>query len=442
MTTRPQPHLPLSLFTLLLTLCVLLPVAVRAAEEGWTDDMTAAMTAAREADRDILIDFTGSDWCPPCIALHENVFSQDVFKEAARERFELVVMDFPQNSELPEATAAQNDQWAARIGLEAFPTVLLLDSRARAYGKMAGYSGEGVEAFIAQLDEMQAVKAARDEAFAAAEGAEGQAAAEALDRGLSELDAELVTVGYEPQIDRIIQLTPEGSDLNEKYAAMRRDMRVQEAMPAVKEQLENGQVAEAVGTIDGLIERHDPSPGMRAKLLGMKAQALMQSGDFDGAAQAADALGEVETEDSTQVASMAQMRAGIYAQAGQWEKAAAALDEGIQAADEVAAKQELLLNKSQVYQFQGDSQKSLEALEQAAGMEGSQPGMTQQILANYAFVLFQMQKFDEAEAKLDEAIAAAPGSPMVGDLENGKVQIQAAKAQAAPPPAPVVPGGE
>ncbi len=423
MHTRP-------LTALILLIALLSPSLAHAADEGWTADMAAAQKAAQASGKDILIDFTGSDWCPPCIALHDDVFSKEEFQKAAAERYELVVMDFPQRLVLPEATQEQNARWARKIGLEGYPTVLLLDAEGRAFGKTVGYSGEGLDAFMGMLDEMQATKAKRDAAFAAAGEATGQTKAEALDRGLSELDAGLLTVGYGPQVDAIVDATDEGSELHEKYTGMKRDLLVREALPTVQEQLEGGQVDEAVHSIDGLIERHRPSPSMRAMLLNMKVGALMNAGNLDAAVAAADEMGKVEATDAATVTAMAQQRAGVYARAGRWEQAVAALDQGVAGTQEVAAKQELLLNKSQVYQFQGDPESSLAALDEALALEGTQPPVQQQILANQAFVLFQLERFDEAGAKLDAAIAAAPDSPAVGDLRNGKQQIEAAKAAA------------
>jgi len=57
------------LFALLLA-----PVAVMASE-GWLTDLDAAKKQAAAEKKDILIDFTGSDWCGWCIKLDKEVFS-------------------------------------------------------------------------------------------------------------------------------------------------------------------------------------------------------------------------------------------------------------------------------------------------------------------------------------------------------------------------------
>ena len=44
------------------------------AAPGWETDFAAARKQAREQKKDLLIDFTGSDWCGWCKRLKEEVF--------------------------------------------------------------------------------------------------------------------------------------------------------------------------------------------------------------------------------------------------------------------------------------------------------------------------------------------------------------------------------
>jgi len=50
-----------------------------APNDGFTTDVKAAIEEALEQDKDILLLFTGSDWCPPCKKLESEVFSQQEF---------------------------------------------------------------------------------------------------------------------------------------------------------------------------------------------------------------------------------------------------------------------------------------------------------------------------------------------------------------------------
>ena len=49
--------------------------------EGWSTDVEAAVAQAKKENKAVLVEFTGSDWCPPCIMMRKNVFSKKEFVE-------------------------------------------------------------------------------------------------------------------------------------------------------------------------------------------------------------------------------------------------------------------------------------------------------------------------------------------------------------------------
>ena len=63
---------------------------------GWGDDYKAALAAAAKDNRNVLLDFTGSDWCGWCIRLKRETFDKPEFKAYADKNLELVEIDFPQ----------------------------------------------------------------------------------------------------------------------------------------------------------------------------------------------------------------------------------------------------------------------------------------------------------------------------------------------------------
>jgi thiol:disulfide interchange protein len=134
---------------------LLLPSRRASASEGWLSDFDGAKKAATAANKPILADFTGSDWCIWCKRLDAEVFSQDVFKSFARENVVLFVADFPQERELDEATANQNRRLAEQYGVQGFPTVLLLDAGGKVLAR-TGYRRGGADAYVAHLRELVA----------------------------------------------------------------------------------------------------------------------------------------------------------------------------------------------------------------------------------------------------------------------------------------------
>jgi protein disulfide-isomerase len=134
------------------TLAACLAVLQVSAAEDWLTDLPAAKAKAKEEKKLVLIDFTGSDWCPPCKALHKNVLATSEFGEYAKKNLVLVDIDFPnakkQSPELKKANNALKDQFK----IEGFPTIVVLDADGKELGRSVGYGGDTVKAFIGKIE--------------------------------------------------------------------------------------------------------------------------------------------------------------------------------------------------------------------------------------------------------------------------------------------------
>ncbi len=178
--------------------------------EGWSHDFEAAKKQAAEEKKDLLMDFTGSDWCGWCIKLNDEVFKHEPFKEGVKDKFVLVELDYPQDkSKLSEETIQQNEKLQEKYSIQGFPTILLCDAEGRPYAR-TGYQPGGAEKYVAHLNELRGNKEARDKAFAEAEKAEGAAEAKALVAALKamELEDALVAEFYPSVIDKIKAADP------------------------------------------------------------------------------------------------------------------------------------------------------------------------------------------------------------------------------------------
>jgi len=126
--------------------------AVSVAHAGdYLTSFEAGKEKAVAEKKPLLVKFTGSDWCPPCIKLHEEVFSKSSFKKSVEKDFVVVVLDFPKKTKLPEEEAAANKEVARRYGLKSYPTVLLMDSKGKVFKSMSGYDGSGAKAYLKSL---------------------------------------------------------------------------------------------------------------------------------------------------------------------------------------------------------------------------------------------------------------------------------------------------
>ena len=122
-----------------------------AEESQWQNDPdTATKTAAKEK-KDLLLLFTGSDWCPPCQKLEQEVFSDEDFYAEAEGDFVFVKFDFLKNSPIREEVQKKNEEWANKFGVDSFPTIVLVDPQLRPYA-FAGYEKGGSENFLGMLE--------------------------------------------------------------------------------------------------------------------------------------------------------------------------------------------------------------------------------------------------------------------------------------------------
>lgn len=118
--------------------------------EGWSTDLDKALADAKASKKSVLVEFTGSDWCPPCIAMRKNVFSKKEFVQAASKNFILVELDFPKSD---KALADKNKPLAEKYKIEGFPTVILLNSEGKEFNRFFASEFPKTEDFLKHLDE-------------------------------------------------------------------------------------------------------------------------------------------------------------------------------------------------------------------------------------------------------------------------------------------------
>jgi thioredoxin-related protein len=134
-------RLSLPSIALALTFCV----SVIAAP---TTDFAAALKTAAAENKPILLEFTGSDWCPPCMMMKKEILSQDAFKSFADDKLVSVELDFPRAKEQSPELVKQNDELQSKFKVEGYPTFILLDSGGKELGRTVGFMAGGPSAFI------------------------------------------------------------------------------------------------------------------------------------------------------------------------------------------------------------------------------------------------------------------------------------------------------
>lgn len=264
----------LKLATIATTLC-LFAAPTFAAGEGWTEDYAAAKSQAAEEKKDLLMDFTGSDWCGWCIKLVDEVFSKDEFKAYAKENLVLVELDFPRDkSKLSEETIAQNNKLKDEFGIRGYPTIYLTDAAGLPYAK-TGYKAGGPEAYIAHLEALKAKRVERDEHMAAANEAEGIEKAKHLHAAMQVLGDDMATQHYRAVVDQIMLLDENNeAGLRQHYldieTAKEQRKTLQQAMRSAQKD-----AAGAIAKLDELLADEGTLKAVRQEALAMKSQIQM-----------------------------------------------------------------------------------------------------------------------------------------------------------------------
>ena len=130
-------------------------VATMASGSDWQTDYEQALATAKAAEKCVLLEFTGSDWCGPCIQMKKVVFSKATFLNYAKENLVLVEVDYPRVKALSEKIRKQNERLMHQYSIDGFPTVILLNPDGKILGQLDGYSGERPTDIIAWMEKLR-----------------------------------------------------------------------------------------------------------------------------------------------------------------------------------------------------------------------------------------------------------------------------------------------
>ena len=129
-------------------------VATIASGSEWQTDYEQALATAKAARKFVLLDFTGSDWCGPCIELRKKVFSRPEFAAYAEKNLILMEVDYPQRKKQSAELKRQNEKLSRQYGIDekGFPTVILLGPDGKMVREFSGYQGETTAGLIGWIE--------------------------------------------------------------------------------------------------------------------------------------------------------------------------------------------------------------------------------------------------------------------------------------------------
>ena len=120
----------------------------------WLTNYTQALALAKAENKPLFINFTGSDWCGPCIAMHKRVFAQKEFLDYAAKHLVLIEIDYPKSKPQSEETKKQNERlkFQFEINKRGYPTIALVDASGKMLGSSTGYDDEKPADIIARIE--------------------------------------------------------------------------------------------------------------------------------------------------------------------------------------------------------------------------------------------------------------------------------------------------
>ena len=138
----------------ILSLIAFLATSVSSFAGDWQTNYAQALETAKSQNKRVLLDFTGSDWCGPCIELKKRVFSKPEFRAYADKNLVLVEIDYPQRKKQSAELKQQNEKLSRQYGIEekGFPTVVLLDPSGKIVRELTGYDGESAQGMISWIE--------------------------------------------------------------------------------------------------------------------------------------------------------------------------------------------------------------------------------------------------------------------------------------------------
>lgn len=370
-------------------------------DEVWSTDAEAAVKRAADENKDLLLFFTGSDWCPPCIKLEQQVLGTEAFVKQGAAQFVLLKFDFPQNTPLSETLQKQNGAWADRFGVEGFPTLVLLDQEQRPYA-ITGFREEGPDAYLSHLNELQQARIQRDDLLEKAASAQGTARAVLLDQALSLMDSSVVELYYPELIEEIGELDKDDeSGLRTKYFA-ERDREIRKAvMSNIAMVARLREPEQAIAFIDETLKNHRLPPELWLVAMKTKLRLLRQLKLVDQANALIDLMANLEgiTPESRQ--RLIVNKAFYQVSLGQAKAALAELDQQIATLNDNLL---LKVGKGELHDSLGEYEQALVAYDSAIMAASAEPTILVEIVGAKTDALVAMKRTDDAYQALDQLV--------------------------------------
>ena len=118
--------------------------------QNWETDWKVATQKSKKNNQKLILVFSGSDWCIPCIKLEKEIWEEKSFMAYALENYVLLRADFPKRKKnaLSKEKQIHNNKLAERFNAAGyFPLVVVISPEEKVLGQL-GYEKSTPEKYI------------------------------------------------------------------------------------------------------------------------------------------------------------------------------------------------------------------------------------------------------------------------------------------------------
>lgn len=136
---------------------LLLLISLSGNSQLWQNDFEKAKDLAEAENKTLILVFSGSDWCAPCMKLEREIWNAEEFQEYAKAHYVMYKADFPRKRQnKPDAeTELKNKALAEKFNTKGFfPLVVVFNADAEVLGE-TGYNKMSVADYIKHLDSFE-----------------------------------------------------------------------------------------------------------------------------------------------------------------------------------------------------------------------------------------------------------------------------------------------
>jgi thioredoxin-related protein len=141
-------------------LCIsilLLITSIFGYSQNWNNNFEEVKVNAVNENKNILLVFSGSDWCGPCMKLDKVVWQSPEFQIESSKSWVIYKADFPKkkaNQLTPELTESNNKLAEKYNKNGSFPLVVLLDKKGKVIG-MTGFKNVSAAEYIKLIHSLE-----------------------------------------------------------------------------------------------------------------------------------------------------------------------------------------------------------------------------------------------------------------------------------------------